>query len=104
MSIFASESQTTIAIPFDPPHTVTIRKLSRREWMTLSQIADGDAMNRQAMQWCVLGWSYATPVTPEALDDLDVEAYAFISNEIVYHTMPSLRPAAPPPEVAQKNG
>lgn len=31
MSIFASQTQRTIAIPFDAPHTVTIRKLTGRE-------------------------------------------------------------------------
>lgn len=36
MSIFASRMQHTIALPFDPPHTVTIRKLTGRE-VDLSQ-------------------------------------------------------------------
>ena len=31
MSIFASETQATIPIPFDPPHTVTIRRLTGAE-------------------------------------------------------------------------
>lgn len=31
MSIFASRTQRTIAIPFDEPHTVTIQKLSGRQ-------------------------------------------------------------------------
>jgi len=30
MSIFASRSQQTIDVPFDPPHTVTIQKLAGR--------------------------------------------------------------------------
>jgi hypothetical protein len=30
MSIFASRTQRTIEIPFDPPHTVTIQKLAGR--------------------------------------------------------------------------
>lgn len=31
MSIFASRTQQTIALPFDEPHTVTIRRLTGRE-------------------------------------------------------------------------
>jgi len=31
MSIFASQTQETISIPFDPPHTVTVRKLTGKE-------------------------------------------------------------------------
>lgn len=31
MSIFASRTQQTIALPFDAPHTVTIRRLTGRE-------------------------------------------------------------------------
>lgn len=31
MSIFASQTQITIPVPFDAPHTVTIRKLTGRE-------------------------------------------------------------------------
>jgi len=31
MSIFASQTQDTVALPFDPPHTVTIQKLSGKD-------------------------------------------------------------------------
>jgi len=31
MSIFASQTQQTVALPFDAPHTVTLRKLTGRE-------------------------------------------------------------------------
>ena len=72
MSIFASRSQQTIDVPFDPPHTVTIQKLAgrhveqaRQEQMVasmayvkrvggiaefrkeLATVGDGDAVARQ---------------------------------------------------------
>src|SRR6478672_9237866 len=38
MSIFASHTIDTLPIPFDPPHTVTIQKLSGRS-LEVSQLA-----------------------------------------------------------------
>lgn len=37
MSIFASDTTVTIDIPFDPPHTVTLRKLSGRQLVKAQQ-------------------------------------------------------------------
>ena len=37
MGIFASRIQQTIELPFDPPHTVTIRKLAGRHVETAKQ-------------------------------------------------------------------
>jgi len=56
MSIFASHTQQTIALPMDPPHTVTIRKLSgrsleqAREAQQLAAVAHLQAMGGAAFQ------------------------------------------------------
>ncbi len=39
MSIFASQTQQTMPIPFAPPHTITIRKLTGREYEQAQQAA-----------------------------------------------------------------
>lgn len=38
MSIFASQVQQTVPIPFDPPHTVTVQKLSGRKLHKAAQV------------------------------------------------------------------
>lgn len=47
MSIFASDTQETIALPMDPPHTVTIRKLRGGEY----EQAQVDGLKRSARSW-----------------------------------------------------
>src|SRR5262245_52603518 len=39
MSIFASQTSATIALPMDIPHTVTIRKLTARETETAQAVS-----------------------------------------------------------------
>ena len=39
MSMFASQTQETIALPFALPHTITIRKLTGREYEAVQQAA-----------------------------------------------------------------
>lgn len=49
MSIFASRVQQTIELPFDPPHTVTVQKLSGRHLeraMQENQIAAAEFLRR----------------------------------------------------------
>jgi hypothetical protein len=41
--MFASQTQDTIPIPFDPPHTVTVRKLTGRE-LEAAQAAHRDSL------------------------------------------------------------
>lgn len=47
MSIFASDTQQTIPIDLDPPHTVTIRKLRGGEY----EQAQAEGLKRSARSW-----------------------------------------------------
>jgi hypothetical protein len=55
MSIFASQTSVTIPIPFDDPHTVTIRKLTGREL----ERAQAEHMRSMVGGRSVRGWSGA---------------------------------------------
>jgi len=142
MSIFASCTQQTIPIPFDPPQTVTIRALTGREmdaaqaehlkalvsgqttrgWAALfkRRVSEGvvqtDADVQQELRdpllgfdvytivaAGVVGWTYNTPVTPEALADLVYAAVDFFARQIMRLTQPSLFQTAEDAERAEKN-
>lgn len=51
MSIFASQTQVTVAIPFDVPHTVTIRKLTGREYETVCEAHRGGFASGSPRLW-----------------------------------------------------
>lgn len=51
MSIFASATQATIPIPFDPPHTVTARKLTGREVEVAQEAHAGSIASGRSRAW-----------------------------------------------------
>ena len=51
MSIFASQTQQTIPIPFDPPNTVTVRKLTGRETEEAQEAHRSSIATGSARSW-----------------------------------------------------
>lgn len=51
MSVFASQTQQTIALPFDLPHTVTVRKLTGREIERAQESHRGNLAAGSARAW-----------------------------------------------------
>ncbi len=51
MSIFASQTAATIAIPFDAPHTVTVRKLTGRELDAAQEAHRGSLLGGSTRSW-----------------------------------------------------
>ncbi len=49
--MFASLTQQTIPIPFDPPHTVTVRKLTGRECDAAAEAHRDGALSSSARAW-----------------------------------------------------
>jgi len=52
----------------------------------------------------IKSWSYGVPVSPEAIEDLDEEAVAFLAREILQLSKPGLFLTADERQAAQKNG
>ena len=104
MSIFASQSHDLIPIPFDPPHVVTIRKLSGLQLTTL-QRTDGTPIDTHAvLRMGIVSWTYPDPVTPETIADLTREALELLALAIMKLTMPSLFQTPEERETETKNG
>ncbi len=51
MSIFASQTQETFPIPWDPPHTVTVRKLTGKEVEAAQEAHHGSIATGRARSW-----------------------------------------------------
>ena len=69
MSIFASRVQKTLELPFDPPHTVTIQKLSGRHLeraMQENQIAAAEFLRRMG------GAAFQQELTATVVSDEDM--------------------------------
>jgi len=49
--MFASHTQATVAIPFDPPHTVTVRRLTGRELEAAAAAHRGELTSGSARAW-----------------------------------------------------
>jgi len=70
MSIFASQTSQTVLMPFDPPHTITIRKLTGRE---VEKAQEADAINLakgSARTWAARLKRMAATGDPKAMDAL----------------------------------
>ena len=102
MSIFASETSVTLPLVFDAPHTVTIRKLTRRQFLAVADVPETEARVRAILVAGLVAWTYARAIDEAAFEDLDVEASEFIADEILYLARPSLRPGVTE-AAAQKN-
>ena len=55
------------------------------------------------MQCGIKAWSYPEPVTPESIEDLDEEAVAFLSREILKLSKPGLFQTGEEAKAEQKN-
>ncbi len=51
MSMFASKTQATVALPFDPPHTITIRKLTGREYEETQEVHRAGVAAGRTRSW-----------------------------------------------------
>ena len=51
MSIFASQTSATVALPMDPPNTVTVRKLTGREVEAAQEAHRGSIASGSARSW-----------------------------------------------------
>ena len=104
MAIFASQITATVAIPFDEPHTVTVRKLNARQWAEVAALIGTD----QRLEWAealvkhgLASWTYAEPVDGADLTD---EALAFIAIEVAKLTKPVLFETPEAKKTAKKKG
>lgn len=106
MGIFASDTEQTVAIPFDEPHTVRIRKLTGRE-VELAQeshavgIAMGGSRSWSARVRLMLEKGPSDPEVRKMLDDpmLGFDRFAVIRSGLISWTYPRpLRPDATKPE------
>lgn len=68
MSIFASQTQATLPIPFDAPHTITIRKLTGKE-VQQAQADDARGMvNGGARTWAERLKRMVATADPKAME------------------------------------
>lgn len=104
-SIFASQTEQTRDLPFDPPHTATIRPLTGLEVLKARQIrAAGETEVPWLLQTGIVRWSYERPVTAEAIADLTITALEWFTTEIGKLTFPEAYQTDEEKAVAQKNG
>ena len=78
----------TADIPGEPEQTVTFRKLSWREWMEVRERGgagdgslSGDATHF-LLERSIVSWTYDAEVTPENIDALDPETFAWAADQI----------------------
>lgn len=83
MSIFASQTTITIPIPFDVPHTVTIRKLTGRE-VEQAQAADALLVAKGAARtWAARFQRMVTTGDPKAMESLHDPLVGFDRTSII---------------------
>lgn len=105
MSIFTAQTQQTLQVPADPGQTVTIRKLSGRQYEAVLHERPATISFRQAvLRAGIAAWTFDASVSPETVDDLDEDSADWLAGEILLLTKPSLKQTAEAVEAAKKNG
>src|SRR3954469_23155541 len=91
--MFASEATKTLDLPFDPGQTVTIKKLTGRQYTTaMRHLIKGepDQADTLVLTGGIVGWSYARALDADAVADLDFEASQFLAQAILTWCNPAL--------------
>jgi hypothetical protein len=93
MSIFASDTRVIIPLPQDPPHTVTLQKLTRAQFLEAIATDTLEARIAFLITHGLVGWSYDKPISQATIADLGVDDATFISDEVLYLARPAMRAA-----------
>lgn len=110
MSVFASKTQETIAIPNGDGATVTLRRLTPREFETYTQqqidrgkggTFDADA-RRDLFLLAVVKWTLDREIGAEAFDDLDAETADWLLGRALKLYAPKAYKTVEEIEAAQK--
>lgn len=95
--MFASQTQATVPIPFDPPHTVTVRKLTGRELENAqeahrSTLATGSPRSWAATFRRALEKGSADPEVIKAIADplTGYDRYALVAHGLLAWTYPQV--------------
>lgn len=106
MSIFASQVTKVVPIPGVEGQTMTIRKLSARQFAETIALfrANSPVWRDKAIEFGVTEWSLNIPRTVEAMADLVDEVVDAIALDVMKLTKPAFFQSKDDAEAEQKNG
>jgi hypothetical protein len=105
MSIFASQVTKEVPIPGAEPHTMTVRKLSARQFQEVVALFRADSLiwRDKAIEYGVTAWTLEQPIGVEAFADLVDEVVDAAALEVMKLTKPTWFATKAEAEVELKN-
>lgn len=106
MSVFASQVTKVVPVPGAEPHTMTVRKLSGRQYATVIGLfkANDPTWRNKAIEFGVTAWTLDKPLEVASLDDLVDEVVDAIGIEVMKLTKPAFFLTEGEQQADQKNG